>query len=1317
MPSADCASVQLFRIGIARLGILRPLLDSFYPPTLPDHRPLDLAAQILPSIERDDPTLAPPGRRARVPATDHAPSTAVSASPSFLDGSVLAIDRCLASLALDLSPCTGKDIPGGILAEEMGLGKTIILMSLIAQHPPSSTSSPTLEKQSLGWCPATLVITPAAIMDQWESELGMHAPSLRPIDPTQYDVVLTTYEVLRREVHAARTGHDERSRRFERKYERRVSPLVQHLWWRVVLDEAQMVESTMTNVALVARAIPRVHPWAVTGTPTSRTGSLADMAGLFQFLGLDDWVNATRPLMTDASSAHLALSSTASAGNSSRSQLDLFVKGHPGLVRQELCRFMHRATKASVAAELVIPRQHQHVIHLRFDRIQQTYYDELHDLCVQAASEPQPASSLDAHTRRNGVGRKSTGGRLEPRSLVLQMRQTCCHPQVGEHNRRLLGADLRSMDEVLHFMVRQSAGWWYSLQSKRLLASFDVAHTYEFEGAFGRALQVYGLRIREVRDLIRGVRSRLNVSLVKRRNADGKAEPASDGVDDDDEEHAEREAAIAARQVHGGSMGDDQDGDDDNDDGSGVSKRVAIGETEVLEERYRLRHLEELEHRLLYFIASVYFSIGRRLTEAAGSAGDADSEMRDAESGLTLAECEAGETQYYQLADDLRKQALRVYEERANRLMGDLALRQTDILDKLHGLDLKQQQQQHPAESGGKMRKGKGKGKAVQGDTSVMIMAMADHFRGGLLTNDVFDAMRSIVDALNEQWPLLWSWRRKMIELLLTPLDGKPEPDGDAESSGSIASTQTPTATGAVEKGAPTGEEYAQGLDVQEDANQYQYAYIQILSDRIALLNGSRRDVNRRFYGTTQLQHELFEQRKRLALKNSQKSLAQLAEDLKAISRNPDLNHAETALAAMAYREMTKQIHDQVAKLEHLQSEIGMFRSLGNARIVFFRDLQKFDAGVTPPERPLDLVQHREELQAEIAQLEAQIAVQSGRRRYLEHLASEYEGKPDGERVRECGVCRSELLTGIVTPCGHMFCNDCNGMWIVKHAKCPMCNQHVPPKSVVPVTMRHYGKPANAAVDAITASSAAQVSADIHSLLHEISSIPMTGSYGIKFDTMIRHIKHILQSGPADQRPPKILIFSQWQQVLDILGRACQSNGIGYMTMEGYGYDAATQRNERVKRKGQSVTRFMMGDGISVFMLNAKSQSSGLTLVCATHVMMVEPLLNRSIERQAINRVHRIGQTKETHVWRYIVQDTIEERIHGLAERRLAHQQGLASGNQSGPSTSTDTSSSIDNAKIKLASKDGGGGEQLADADLNELLFGLAASQSSRMNK
>ena len=182
-----------------------------------------------------------------------------------------------------------QDLRGGILAEEMGLGKTLEIIALMLLHPRPESPVMVFDHflgRELLTTSATLIVAPSSLLDQWISELGRHAPSLKvmfypgikklaklkDVDEisaeylAEQDVVVTTYEVLRTEIWAA-SDEPGRSMRNEKQYERRKSPLVQLSWWRVCIDEAQMVENWTNNAAKLARRIPRINAWGVTGTP------------------------------------------------------------------------------------------------------------------------------------------------------------------------------------------------------------------------------------------------------------------------------------------------------------------------------------------------------------------------------------------------------------------------------------------------------------------------------------------------------------------------------------------------------------------------------------------------------------------------------------------------------------------------------------------------------------------------------------------------------------------------------------------------------------------------------------------------------------------------------------------------------------------------------------------------------------------------------------------------------------------------------------------------------------------------------------------
>ncbi|KAG7265844.1 hypothetical protein CRUP_010486 [Coryphaenoides rupestris] len=156
---------------------------------------------------------------------------------------------------------------------------------------------------------ATLIISPSSICQQWVEEINRHISSsslrvlvyqgvkrhgfIQPHVLAQQDVVITTYDVLRSELNYVDIPHsnsvDGRRFRNQKRYMAVPSPLVAVEWWRICLDEAQMVECTTAKAAEMAMRLASVNRWCVSGTPVQR--GLEDLYGLVLFLGVDPyWV-------------------------------------------------------------------------------------------------------------------------------------------------------------------------------------------------------------------------------------------------------------------------------------------------------------------------------------------------------------------------------------------------------------------------------------------------------------------------------------------------------------------------------------------------------------------------------------------------------------------------------------------------------------------------------------------------------------------------------------------------------------------------------------------------------------------------------------------------------------------------------------------------------------------------------------------------------------------------------------------------------------------------------------------------------------------
>lgn len=139
------------------------------------------------------------------------------------------------------------------------------------------------------------------------------------------------------------------------------------------------------------------------------------------------------------------------------------------------------------------------------------------------------------------------------------------------------------------------------------------------------------------------------------------------------------------------------------------------------------------------------------------------------------------------------------------------------------------------------------------------------------------------------------------------------------------------------------------------------------------------------------------------------------------------------------------------------------------------------------------------------------------------------------------------------------------------------------------------------------------------------------------------------------------------------------------------------------------------------FLLHARAHSSGLNLVEANHVFICEPLLNTALELQAIARVDRIGQLRETNVWLYLIDGTVEESIHRLSvKRRLEHMSQTVAqdkGKDNETSSLQLSSAQVEQANSlelqqaalsQLLAKGPSSGEMVQKEDLWECLFGTA---------
>ena len=137
----------------------------------------------------------------------------------------------------------------------------------------------------------------------------------------------------------------------------------------------------------------------------------------------------------------------------------------------------------------------------------------------------------------------------------------------------------------------------------------------------------------------------------------------------------------------------------------------------------------------------------------------------------------------------------------------------------------------------------------------------------------------------------------------------------------------------------------------------------------------------------------------------------------------------------------------------------------------------------------------------------------------------------------------------------------------------------------------------------------------------------------------------------ADHR---ILLFSQFTTMLDLIAEALDNEGIGYYVLTG-----DTDKEERM----ELVQQFNEG-GADVFLISLKAGGTGLNLTGADVVIHYDPWWNVSAQNQATDRAYRIGQTKGVQVIRLIASDTVEEHILNIQERKKTLSDGVLLGEE-----------------------------------------------------
>jgi SNF2 family DNA or RNA helicase len=157
--------------------------------------------------------------------------------------------------------------------------------------------------------------------------------------------------------------------------------------------------------------------------------------------------------------------------------------------------------------------------------------------------------------------------------------------------------------------------------------------------------------------------------------------------------------------------------------------------------------------------------------------------------------------------------------------------------------------------------------------------------------------------------------------------------------------------------------------------------------------------------------------------------------------------------------------------------------------------------------------------------------------------------------------------------------------------------------------------------------------------------LKVEGASKVKSSAKLERLMDMLPELVAEGR--RVLLFSQFTSMLSLIEESLRRTGIDYVKLTGQTRDRKTP-----------VDRFQSGE-VPVFLISLKAGGTGLNLTAADTVILYDPWWNPAVERQAMDRAHRIGQDKAVFVFKLVTAGTVEEAILTLQARKQALADGL----------------------------------------------------------